>query len=79
MKEINLTKGLKVMVSDEDYERLNKVKWFACKPTNNDNYYAARTVKVNGKRTTQYMHKVLFVPLNPLNYVDHHDRNTLNN
>lgn len=76
MKEIQLTKGMVTMVDDGDYEFLNQFKWYALKPTGNKKYYAARGVYRNGKRTTEYMHKVL---LDTKDYVDHWNRNSLDN
>lgn len=78
MKQIQLTQGRAVMVDDEDYEFLNQWKWYALKPTGNRNYYAARGVYdlITKKRSTLYMHKVL---LDTKDYVDHINRNTLDN
>lgn len=78
MKQIQLTQGKTVMVDDEDYEFLSQWKWYALKPTGNKNYYAARGLydPVTKKRTTQYMHKLL---LDTKDYVDHRNRNTLDN
>ena len=76
--EIKLTKGLSVLVDADDYEFLNQWKWYALRPTGNNNNYAARGVydKVTKKRTTLYMHKLL---LDTKDYVDHRNRNTLDN
>ena len=76
--EIKLTKGLFVLVDAEDYEFLNQWKWYALQPTGNKNHYAARGVYdlVTKKRTTLYMHKLL---LDTKDYVDHKNRNTLDN
>jgi len=39
MKEINLTQNQVTLVDDEDYEMLNKLKWFVVK--NHGVYYAS--------------------------------------
>lgn len=78
MKQIKLTKGLSCIVDDEDYGFLNQFKWYALQPTGNRNNYAARGTydPVTKRRTTEYMHKVL---LATSDYVDHKNRNTLDN
>ncbi len=76
--EIKLTQGKVAIVDAEDYEFLCQFKWYALKPTGNKNFYAARGVydKVSKKRSIQYMHKVL---LETSDYVDHKNRNSLDN
>jgi hypothetical protein len=70
--KIKLTRGLEVIVDDEDFESLNQFKWYSQKGQGN-HYYAARCEK----RKTILMHRVL---LNPENfYVDHINGNTLDN
>jgi len=78
MKEINLTQGQVALVDDEDYEELNKYKWFA-----HDNYgwtfYARRTGrKADGKRYLIQMHRVILNAPKDM-FVDHIDSNGLNN
>ena len=48
------------------------------KPTGNKSYYAARGIydPIKKRQTTQYMHKLL---LDTKDYVDHKNRNTLDN
>ncbi len=76
--EIKLTQGKVAIVDDADYEFLSKFKWYALKPTGNKNFYAARGNydKITKKRSIQYMHKVL---LETTDYVDHINRNSLDN
>ena len=76
MKYIELTKGLRVKVDDEDYENLNQFKWYALQPTRNKNNYAARGIVLNGKRTIQYMHRVI---MESKQYVDHINNDSLDN
>ena len=77
MREIQLTRGLKAQVDDEDYEALNQFKWQA----NEDKYtfYVTRSLKiVNGRRPSLRMHRVVMnAPENM--EVDHKDKNGLNN
>ena len=77
MKEINLTQGKVALVSDEDYDYLSQFKWHCSKCRNN--YYAARTVNMNGKSGHQIlMHKEI-MPCDKSMVVDHIDHNGLNN
>lgn len=76
--EIKLSQGKVCIVDDSDYEFLSQFKWYALRPTGNKCFYAARGIydNVTKKRTTQYLHKVL---LDTNDYVDHKNRNTLDN
>ncbi len=55
MKRIPLTRGQFAVVDDEDFEFLSQWKWHALKQPNT--YYAARTVRVNGRKVTIWMHR----------------------
>jgi len=57
MKRIELTRGQHAIVDDEDYEKLSEYKWHALKQPNT--YYAARNKKINGKKVTIWMHRVI--------------------
>jgi len=57
VKEIELTKNKTVLVDDSDFEWLNRFKWFA--QTSKNTYYAARSMRVNGKCKTILMHRVI--------------------
>lgn len=76
-KEIPLTQGKVAVVDEEDFDRLNKHKWYACK--NGNTFYALRKSNVNGKRLTILMHREILglKPGDP--GVDHRDGNGLNN
>lgn len=67
---------MSVMVDDEDYERLSKFKWHTV-ASHGTRFYAARTVKINGKRVTVFMHRVIMGEAGEC--VDHKDNNSLNN
>ena len=76
MKEIKLTQGKVALVDDEDYEDLNKYKWYANKDKNT--FYAMRNEIINGKSRTVMMHrKIMNNNYNLL--TDHIDGNGLNN
>lgn len=79
MKYIKLTKGLEAVVDDEDYERVNKLKWFAS-DSGKGNYYAARgiTQSETGPKK-MYMHRFIIGLTDLSMQVDHIDGNRLNN
>ncbi len=72
VRYIPLTRNLFAMVDAEDFEELNKHKWFA--QDGRHTFYAARHV---GKRTLT-MHRVIMKPAKGM-VVDHIDGNGLNN
>ena len=77
MKTINLTPGKVALVDDEDFEELNKHKWFAHK--NGHTFYALRNSKTENKyRKLIYMHRVIMNTPDDMN-TDHIDRDGLNN
>jgi hypothetical protein len=72
-KEIPLTQGKFAIVDDDDYERVSQFKWCYDKKG-----YAVRGVTINGKHTTQSMHR--FIMNCPPGYeVDHKNGNGLDN
>jgi hypothetical protein len=77
VKRIKLTQGKFALVSDEDYEYLNQWGWRANKY--HKTIYAVRSSpRINGKRATIYMHRVISERIGIKN-PDHIDRNGLNN
>lgn len=73
MKEIILTQGKVALVDDEDFERLNKHKWY-CR-----NGYAVRMTKFSlGKRQAILMHREIISPPQGL-VVDHINGDGLDN
>ena len=60
MKQIKLSQEQFALVDDEDFEWLNKFKWYACKKNCERNIvkrYARRYESINGKRVCVYMHR----------------------
>jgi hypothetical protein len=82
MKYIYLTRGLRCLVDDEDFEWLSAFSWcagYASKTSLGPRYYAKRGLSnVDGKPKTVYMHREIMNPP-PGVSVDHCDRDTLNN
>ena len=76
VKEIELTKGYKAIVDDEDYDHISKFKW---------HYHegcAARSKWVNGGPVKIMMHReILGLPFTHIDkrQVDHKDHDDLNN
>lgn len=73
---IGLTRGKVSLVREVDYPFLTKFKWFALKAAYS--FYAARTVRVNGKRTTVLMHRVIMGCVDG-QQVHHKNGNSLDN
>ncbi len=75
MKEIQLTRGLTVKVSDSRFDELNQFSWYALKGKNNF-FYAAR----QDKGVHILMHRlILGLQKGDKRQGDHIDRDTLNN
>lgn len=81
MKEIELTKGYKALVDDRDYEWLSNWKWSA----NDDGKGNIRAMRMesagDGKLRNVKMHRAIAERhgLDTSRYIDHRDRNSLNN
>ena len=76
-KQISLTQGKFALVDDEDYDELNKHKWFALK--SRKTFYASRKTH-NGKRTTVMMHRqILGLVPGDGKITDHRNRDGLDN
>lgn len=72
MKEIQLTKGKVAIVDDEDFERVNKLKWYYGTGRAG---YARRGIMIGSKRTYQMLHSFI----SGFELTDHIDGNKLNN
>lgn len=68
-----MTKGKVAIVDSEDYEYLSLFKWYA-----HSQGYAARDTKVNGKRVTLLMHRVIMEAKDG-EQVDHRNEDKLYN
>ena len=72
MKQIQLTQGKVAIVDDEDFEELNKFKWY-CKRG-----YAVRTTRIDDKYQTQFIHRIVNDTPDGL-FTDHINSNKLDN
>ncbi len=75
-RRIPLTQGKYAIIDLDDFERLNKHKWYAVRGKNT--FYAARTIRVGKKRISIKMHREVIHPPDHL-FVDHINRNGLDN
>ena len=76
MKEILLTQGKVALVDDEDFEKLNRYKWYAMQTK--QNWYSVRNIRINNKQTLVCMHReIINAPINK--QVDHINGNGLDN
>jgi len=73
MKTIKLTKGYLALIDDEDFDRANKVKWYA--QVTKKYVYAAHRDGRNGP--IWYLHRFILNQFGKV-FVDHKDHNTLN-
>lgn len=77
MKEIALTQGKFAQVDDEDYEVVNKFKWYVC--VRKHTSYAIRHCFKTGKNVTISMHRfILGLNQGDKRLGDHKDKNGLN-
>ncbi len=78
MKYIELTQGKRAIVDDEDFERINRWKWFANK-MRDGTYYAGRTkIFADGSKLHLKMHRIIMNAPRSVQ-VDHRDHDTLDN
>lgn len=75
MREIELTQGYAAIVDDEDYEYLSQFKWQSHITT----YTAYAYRRVKGTNKHRPMHREVMGVTDPKIYIDHIDRNGLNN
>ena len=75
-RRIPLTQGKYAIVDPDDFERLNKHKWYAVKNTNT--FYALRNKRVGKKYISLGMHRQILHPPENL-MVDHINHNGLDN
>ena len=57
MKQIPLSRGLFALVDDADYDWLSQWKWYALRQPRT--FYAVRDVKVDKKKTSIWMHRLV--------------------
>lgn len=75
MKKILLTQNKYALVDDEDFERVNQIKWFASKSHNK--FYASHHISsINGKRKAILMHRFI---LGIDQEIDHINNDSLDN
>lgn len=74
MKYIELTQGQQARISDEDYDELNRYKWYAHWNAHSNTYYV--NSRINGKYVA--MHRFILVAQHG-QLVDHIDHNGLHN
>lgn len=78
MKEIQLTQGKVALVDDDMFDYLNQWKWFA--NLQNGKFYARTNIpKINGKRSSLLMHRLILNLHNTKLQVDHLNHSTLDN
>jgi len=76
MKEIKLTQGFVALVDDEDFERVNAIKWHVYKSKHTS--YAIGAIYPNGKQKSIWIHQVIMNPYDRNIIIDHKDHNGLN-
>lgn len=57
MRRIKLTRGKYAIVDNDDYTLVSNWKWYAAQQPKT--FYAARSARVNGKKVTIWMHRVI--------------------
>jgi len=76
MREIPLSQGKFALVDDEDFERINKFKWYASRKIND--FYAVRNMLVSETKKSKLMHRHIIDVPEGLE-IDHINGNGLDN
>ena len=77
-REIQLTQGKVALVDDEDFERINKLKWHATWSNFTHSFYAKHCDRIDGKTVNIKMHRYILNAQDGI-VVDHINHNTLDN
>jgi hypothetical protein len=77
MKEIILNNGKIALVDDDDFERLNKFKWYVVNPNKNSKY-AYSQMRENKKTVYFSMHRIVMGAVKG-QFIDHINHNGLDN
>lgn len=79
IRTIPLSNGFVATIDAADFEKVNKLTWFAKKTgPSPDIVYAAHSERINGRVCTIFMHR-LIMDCPPNKEVDHKNRDRLNN
>lgn len=79
-RTIELTRGQVTLVDEADYRVLTQWKWFAALDGDTTNYYASRTIEVDGRTCPIRMHRqIMGLTFGDGKMCDHRNRNTLDN
>ncbi len=62
MQTIHLNQNQTVILDQEDFDRFSQFHWIYRPDRNGRQGYAIRHAKVNGKSTTQYLHRAIMEP-----------------
>ena len=74
---IRLTQGQFAVVDEADFEWLNKFEWYAIKEEKS--YYAARSIKENGRHMQRQMQMDILGGINGVDLIDHKNNNGIHN
>ncbi len=75
VKVLELSDGTQCLVDDCDYGRVNQYRW----RLDSSGRYVSRKKRDNGKDASVYLHREILGVCDSATYVDHVDRNPLNN
>lgn len=78
MKKIPLTRGYFALVDDEDFERVNAIKWQVMLPKGGKHRYATTVLYTPLKRRV-FMHRFVMNCNDPKIMIDHKDHDGINN
>ena len=82
-RKIGITHGKIALVDDMDYEHINQYKWHTNPLPHTELLYADRSIllaeRINGKKRKISMHREILGITNPKIFVDHINRNGLDN
>jgi hypothetical protein len=79
VREIKLNRGFVALVDAADFDKVNEFRWTVLQRANDDVTYARRSVGGRGQQKSVRMHRFILELKSSDPFVDHIDRNGLNN